>query len=215
MLLFKRLVQVVLHTETDIDAVGRKQSRLLHIRILVVTAQYLRLEFHIQRIVPFREGFVTEVGVQAEHIVAHLIVAQRIVGRGVDVVLYFQLVRQLDAVFLVIVDQVFAVVQVERTISTFVPVGRDVILGELDGALEVRRPITPLGDELLGRFHIFEVDVSRDDKREIFRNSLMDGRLLEGIFGEIPGRITGNRTGDCVLYSGKRPRLSVFRAHNR
>ena len=145
------LLQVVLHTEAHVDDVGREEGHLADVGVLLIVSHEWRLEFAVDGVEPAAEGAVAEVGVEAEEVVAELVVAERVVGGGVDAEVDLEEVLELDAVAgVVVLEEVFGE-DVQVAVALFVPVGRDVVLREAEGAFERRGPVAAVGDELRGR----------------------------------------------------------------
>ena len=182
MLVLELLFQVIFHTDTDIDAVWRKETGLANVRILRITTQELRLELHVQSIIPLAERTITEVGVDTEHIITHFVIAQSVVRSRINRILYLQFIGKLDTVFIIIITHIFPVIQVQRTVSTFMPVRGDIVLCELDGTFKVGLPIFAFRDELIRSFLFVKTNIIRHHQREVIRNLLFHHIGFHGLF---------------------------------
>ena len=103
------LGQVIFHTDTDVDAEWREQGGDSIVGVLGEIAEQLGLEREVERIEPFVLCLVTKVAMQTQHVVANLVVAQRVFRRGVSIGFPFQLVGQLHFVLGVVIDKILPV----------------------------------------------------------------------------------------------------------
>lgn len=133
----KCLVQVIFHTDTEVDVERRKEAGQFVVGIFGIVAEKLRLESGIECIEPLIEGFITDVTVEPQHIVTDLVIAQRVFWSRIDIRFPFQFVCELHFVLIIIVHEILAVGQVQSAHASLMPVRGNIILCKLDSAFEV------------------------------------------------------------------------------
>ena len=74
MLVGKLFLQLVFHTETEVDRERGKECGLFDVLVLLIVGEELGLELSVERIVPFVERLVADVAVYTEYVVTDLIV---------------------------------------------------------------------------------------------------------------------------------------------